>query len=249
LLNRGSGTDYAWIEKKEQRAIAVISHWLEKCDRRSYSSVSGGKDSLVVSHLIRRVMPDCPLVWVNQGRLAEWDDCIELLYYLKDRGWNVIELCPPRGLLQLYKDLGLPLEGTMDTKTDKLINQRLIHEPLEEYQEMHGSNGYAWGIRIDEGGGRKYYLKRHGELYQRKDNGLWVCSPIAYWKTEEVWHYIDRHSLPYPAMYDRDRRTVRNGPPIGTTGVNWGRLAELRLNHPNLFEEFAAIFPEIRQHV
>lgn len=247
-IHHGSGIDYAWIDRKEKKAIAVIEQWLSNSDRQVYASVSGGKDSLVMAHLIRRVYPECPLVWVNQGYLAEWPDCVELLGLLSSQGWNIVELCPVRDLFHLYLDLGLPLEGTMDTKIDKLINQRLIYDPLNEYQELNNIAGYAWGIRVDEGGKRKFYLKKHGELYQKKD-GMWVCSPIGFWKTEDIWYYIDRHKLPYPAMYDKNRFTVRNGPPIGTTGINWGRLSELRLHYPELFDEFAKHFPEVKSYV
>jgi hypothetical protein len=49
-------------------------------------------------------------------------------------------------------------------------------------------------------------------------------------------------------MYDRDRLTVRNGPPIGTTGVNWGRLSDLRRYYPEFWAEFCKHFPEVADH-
>ena len=201
-----------------------------------------------MAHLIRQVYPDCPLVWVNQGYMAEWTDCVELLEHLKTSGWNIIELCPPRDLWRLYADYGIPLEGTMNTKFDKLINQKLIYDPLEEYQELHGIRGYAWGLRQDESRNRAKFMRKHGTLHQLK-NGLWVCSPIGFWRTADIWSYIDSHSLPYPAMYDRDRMTVRNGPPIGTTGVNWGRLAELKRHHPEAYTTLSNAYPEVRNYV
>lgn len=248
MLSYGSGIQCPWIRRKIDRATKIIQDWLEKSDNLAYLSISGGKDSLVTGSLIHSVWPDCPMVWINQGYLAEWDDCVELLYYLRDNlSWNIIEICPPRGLLQLYQDFGLPLEGTMNTKLDKLINQKLMYDPLNEYQELNKIQGYAWGLR-KESKGRSMYLKCYGELYQRKDNGLWVCSPVGYWKTEEIWQYIDMFRLPYASIYDKDRMTVRNGCPIGTTGVNWGRVAELRLSHPKIYQEFCLYFPEIKHY-
>jgi hypothetical protein len=49
-------------------------------------------------------------------------------------------------------------------------------------------------------------------------------------------------------MYDRDRYSVRNGPPIGTSGVNWGRLAELRRYYPQLWQQFVDKFPNIKSY-
>jgi 3'-phosphoadenosine 5'-phosphosulfate sulfotransferase (PAPS reductase)/FAD synthetase len=242
-LSEGSGLPAPWLNRKIDRALAAIAEWGELCQGKFYCSISGGKDSLVALHLISRVFPACPLVWVNQGELAEWEDCIELIEALKS-DYQILELCPPRSLLQLYKDFGIPLDGKMNTKLDKIINQKLIYDPLEEYQERHDIKGYAWGIRAQESRNRKLYLKQHGEVHLIK-KGFWVCSPVGFWKTKEIWQYIDSHRLPYPAMYDRDRMTVRNGPPIGTTGVNWGRLVELRRFYPEKWQQFIDIFPEL----
>ena len=240
-LSIGSGFPAPWLKKKEVRALELLERWLKLCDYQAYLSISGGKDSLVCAALARQVYPQIPLVWVNQGYLAEWADCVELIEYLSSEGWNIVELCPPRDLWHLYLDLGIPLEGKMTSALDQKINQRLMYDPLNEYQELNGVKGYAWGIRASESRSRAMYLKKYGELYQRKD-GLFCCSPVGWWKTEDIWLYIDKYKLPYPAMYDRDRLTVRNGPPIGTTGVNWGRLAELRRYHPDIWIELTKAF-------
>jgi 3'-phosphoadenosine 5'-phosphosulfate sulfotransferase (PAPS reductase)/FAD synthetase len=249
MLNQGSGIKYPWLKNKIDKALLVIQEWLDLCNYQVYCSISGGKDSLVASHLIRQIFPDIPLVWVNQGYLAEWEDCIELIYEWKSQGANVIELCPVRDLWHLYMDIGIPLEGTMDTKKDKLINQKLMYDPLQEYQELNQIKGYAWGIRKQESKGRAMYLKKHGLIHANKKDGLIVCSPIGHFSTQEIWQYIDANQLKYPAMYDQNRNTVRNGPPIGTTGINWGRLADLRKHYPNIYNEFVTSFPGLSCYV
>lgn len=98
-----------------------------------------------------------------------------------------------------------------------------------------------------ESKGRAAYLRSHGELHQKKD-GIWICSPVGFWKTEDIWQFIDKYKLPYAALYDRDRMTMRNGCPIGTTGSNWGRLSELRMHRPDIWQKFTEQFPEVRNH-
>lgn len=247
MLNYGSGLTVPWIKVKESAAIALIKNWLEKCDYSAYVSISGGKDSLVVAELVTRIYADCPLVWVNQGYLAEWEDCIELINLWRSQGRNVVELCPVRDLWHLYQDYGIPLEGKMTSKIDKIINQKLMYDPLEEYQKMHNIKGYAWGIRTEESRNRAMYLKKHGELHQLK-NGLWRCSPIGFWTVQDVWQFIDKYKLPYPAMYDSDRYTIRNGPPIGTTGINWGRLAQLKRDRFDIWQQIVTQFPQLQNH-
>ena len=247
MLSTGTGVKAPWLKSVISKAKTVIEQWLIECDFQVYCSISGGKDSLVAAHLITTVYPQCPLVWVNQGHLAEWEDCIELIEDYKEQGLNVIELCPVRSLLNLYVDYGIPLDGKMNTKLDKVINQKLMYDPLDEYTENNNIKGYAWGIRSQESKGRALYLKKHGLVYKTKAD-LVVCSPVGFWRTEAIWQYIDNFSLKYPAMYDIDRMTVRNGPPIGTTGINWGRIANLRLHFPDKYEAFALLFPEIRRY-
>lgn len=246
-INFGSGLQAHWLKRRELAALKVIEEWLDKCDRRVYHTISGGKDSLVVGDLIRRLHPDCPMVWINQGPLAEWADCLLLLQHLKAQGWNIVEICPSLSLWQLYKDYGIPLEGHMQTRLDKIINQALMYDPLAEYESMTSPKGYAWGLRHDESKGRRKFMQSRNTLYQRMDK-RWICSPVGFWHTTEIWQYIDHHQLPYPAMYDRDRMTIRNGPPIGTTGVNRGRLSELRRYHPDLWAEFVHGFPELQNY-
>lgn len=243
-VHYGSGLCFPGVKTRERIAISVIEQWNMLAKGKICHYLSGGKDSLVVGHLICQVKPDCPMVWVNQGPLAEWADCLLLIEVLKKQGWNIQEICPARSLYQLYKEYGVPLEGRMTTRLDTIINQALMYDPIAEYETNYGIQGYAWGLR-QESRVRKMFVYKHGPLYQRTDN-RWLCTPIGFWRTTEIWQYIDAHKLPYPAMYDLDRMRVRNGPPIGTTGANWGRLTMLRRHHPELWAEFCREFPQIR---
>lgn len=245
-LHYGNGLPAPWLQKWQDRAIATIQQWLQASEGQVCHYFSAGKDSLVAGHLIRQVLPDCPIAWVNQGPMAEWPDCLLLIDHLKAAGWNIVEVCPPRSLWNLYKDYGIPIAPHMGTTLDAKINEALMYRPIAQYEEQHRITGYAWGLRR-ESKGREKFLSSKGTLYRRQD-GRYICSPVGFWSTKEIWQYIDAHQLPYPAMYDRDRMTVRNGPPIGTTGVNRGRLSNLRLYHPDLWAEFVAEFPELRNH-
>lgn len=242
----GSGMPAPWLKSRISKALATIEDWLNQCDRRVYLSISGGKDSLVSAHLVRRVFPDCPLVWVNQGHLAEWPDCVELLHHLRDQGWNIIEICPPQGLLQLYRKHGMSFDGRF-TAIDKKQCEDLLLKPLDEYCELNQVRGYAWGLR-QESRGRSMYLRKHGTLYQRKD-GMLVCSPVGFWKTADIWNYIDQFKIPYAAVYDKyGRDSFRNGCPIDTALANWGKLGWLKRHEPEVFYEFCEYFPEVRNY-
>lgn len=44
-----------------------IREWYEEFDGKVYVSVSGGKDSQVLSHIVKNLYPDVPCVFVNTG--------------------------------------------------------------------------------------------------------------------------------------------------------------------------------------
>ena len=246
-INFGTGMRAPWLARKIERARHIIQEWLEVCEWKVYGSISGGKDSLVMAYLIHSVYPECPFVWVNQGHLAEWDDCIKLLYFLKENyKWNIVELCPPLGLIQLFKKFGMAFDGHF-TALDRKHCEELLLKPIEEFAETNGIRGYAWGLR-KESKGRSMFLKKHGELYQKVD-GSWVCSPVGFWTTQDIWSFIDANKIPYAAVYDKyGRDTFRNGCPIDTALASMGKLAWLRKNEPSIFEEFSSIFPEVRNY-
>lgn len=56
------------LEMKEQMSLRRIAEWIEYYDDKSvYVSYSGGKDSLVVGHLVHRINLNIPLVFVDTG--------------------------------------------------------------------------------------------------------------------------------------------------------------------------------------
>lgn len=44
-----------------------IKGWYEHFDGNVYVSISGGKDSQVLAHIVKGMYPDVPLVFVNTG--------------------------------------------------------------------------------------------------------------------------------------------------------------------------------------
>lgn len=232
------------FKRRVTQAIATIEQWIAAADGRVYGAISGGKDSLAMCGLIQQVQPGTPFVWVNQGPLGEWDSCVESLSRLRsDRNWNIVELCPPRSLWNLYLDHGVPVGASMTSALDRLINRKLIYDPIDEWLESNPCNGCAVGLR-KESKGRMLGIHKHGTLFQNKQ-GQWVCWPLGHWSVDDIWAYILSAELPYASLYDPDPRHIRNGPPIGTTGANRGRLTHLRINHPDYWEALVRQFPDL----
>jgi 3'-phosphoadenosine 5'-phosphosulfate sulfotransferase (PAPS reductase)/FAD synthetase len=241
------------IERKTAQALALIQRFHGATAGRGYVSVSFGKDSLVAWHLAQQVVPTIPAVWINQGPLAEWPDCLALKEILTMRyGMVLHELMPDCTLYDWYKQFGLPVSAAMDSTDDKALNEALIYAPLRRFQQEGDWHGTIWGLRgvreaHREGLHREVLLNTRGLLYQRKDC-QWRCSPVGRWTTQHIWAYIDFHALPYPAMYDIDRASIRNGPPLGTSARHFGRVENLHRYFPVIYRHILQEFPAFTAH-
>lgn len=237
------------LRRLERDALEIVHRLDIATEGHFYTAISFGVDSLVADHLVRRVYPDVRAVWVNQGPLAEWPDCLALRDLMVSRGLPLDELTPDITLYDWYRQFGIPLAASMGNSEDKRLNTALMYGPIERYQTASGARGYAWGLRAHgEGGHRKILLQSRGLLYHRKTDGQWVGSPVGMWTKKEIWAYIDHYELPYPAMYDVNREQVRNGPPIGTTAVNMGRIVALRQHFPDIWRVVITEFPELQRY-
>lgn len=237
------------IAKRSVKALAKLARFFDLVEDAGYVAVSFGVDSLVAYHLARRINPAVRVAWVNQGPLAEWPDCLAVKDLMVSKGLPLTEIAPDVTLYDWYKTHGISLAANMNNAEDERLNKALIYDPIERYHRETGRRGIVWGLRWrGEGNHRAFVIKGNGELYQRKADSMWVCSPVGNWSKSEIWAYIDLFGLPYPAMYDLDREKIRNGPPIGVTGLHMGRLVRFRMLFPEMWRVFVLEFPEIQRY-
>jgi 3'-phosphoadenosine 5'-phosphosulfate sulfotransferase (PAPS reductase)/FAD synthetase len=237
------------IQRRIDKALSDIDRLAVSTDGHFYSAISFGADSLVADHLMRRYYPDHPAMWVNQGPLAEWPDCLALKDQMVANGLPLVELTPDVTLYDWYRLHGIPTSSAMDSKDDKELNEALMYAPIRRYQESSAARGYLWGLRYDgEGNHRRILIQSRGTLYHRKTDGQYVCSPVGHWSKHEIWAYIDLFALPYAKMYDIDRLEIRNGPPIGTSALNMGRIVKLKHNFPHIWRVAISEFPELQRY-
>lgn len=64
------------LEFKEEHSLALIKEWYETFNGLVYVAFSGGKDSTVLLHLVRRLYPEVPAVF-NNTRLGWQPICRE----------------------------------------------------------------------------------------------------------------------------------------------------------------------------
>jgi predicted phosphoadenosine phosphosulfate sulfurtransferase len=107
-------------------------------------------------------------------------------------------------------------------------------------------------LRQDEATHRRLYIQRSGLLHYNERRDAWQCCPLARWSVLDIWTYIHSNSVPYNAAYDVLTRIgipiaeQRIGPFAVDRALGYGQLAVLRRGWPDLFNRFAARYPEAR---
>lgn len=216
-----------------------------------YVSFSGGKDSVLVLDLVRRVDPDVPVVFFDSG--LEFPETLDFVRSLADE-WELdlhrFAADPP--LLDVLADTGAWRHGEADGAVPDL-HHILIEEPARCAHELLGP-GELWGVRADESAGRRalYASMSDQGAFTRLD-GTAVYGPVWNWSTADVWAHTRRHDLPVNPVYAKMRSLGVPEPQLRVSHIldgnhlDRGRLTWLRRGWPSVFEQLADVLPRIRQ--
>lgn len=242
-----------------------------------YVAFSGGKDSLVVLDLARRVDPDVPVAFFDSG--LEFPQTYQYLDQLAE-AWRLnlhVHPATPTALQVLIASGAWdhhapdPAAGVVPG-----LHEALITWPAAAAHAVHGS-GELWGVRAGESRGRAAAYahalraetaacrcqpaceraaarERHGGTIARADATV-AYGPIWNWTTAEVWGHITAHHLPVNPVYDQLRRlgapetAMRISTLIDTHQLQTGRLVWLRAGWPDLFHQLQGALPRLREHL
>ena len=121
----------AKIIMTEQR----IKQWYDAFDREVYVSVSGGKDSQVLAHIVKNLYPDVPCVFVNTG--LEYDS-------VRLKGNELADeiLRPEMSFVEVITKYGYPVISKEVAQTLYECQQRKIKgldEPTYRMEKLNGT--------------------------------------------------------------------------------------------------------------
>jgi phosphoadenosine phosphosulfate reductase len=96
------------------------------------------------------------------------------------------------------------------------------------------------GLRADESRARVRLWADYGEYYYTKRHfshreGIWKFNPIARWREEDIWGYLEGHGIPSCGLYKMGHK--RNGCWTCAMAIRNGQLKRLSTSHAALFEE------------
>ena len=252
--------------------LTRIEEHLEAHD--GYVALSGGKDSVVVTHLARQVDPNVPVVWFDSG--TEFPETRTYIHDLANR-WdlNLTVTSTTPTLLEALTASG-DWDHTAPAGPHLNIHEALILQPSRLAHQLHGP-GELWGVRSAESNGRRTLHRvqlrhqvatactdccttdaqqraQHGGIVARVD-GTTAYSPIWNWPTPHIWDYLAAHRIPINPVYDKLRslgapdEALRVSHLIDAGHLGTGRATWLRRGWPQLYDQLITALPRLTEFV
>lgn len=163
-------------------------------------STSFGIQSAVMLHLVTRVVPNIPVIWVDTGYLpAETYQFAEALTQRLNLNLQVYQSpMSPARMEALYGKLWASKDIEALNKYDLIRKVEPMQRALSDLQAT------AWlaGLRADQTDHRKTLD------VVTPQRGIYKVLPILNWSSKDVYEYLQTYDLPYHPMFDQGYVTI-----------------------------------------
>lgn len=183
-------------QRKVLKAKSDIEKMLETC-KSTYCSVSWGKDSIVLAHLILSENPNAKLVhWGGDQEkdIADFDSVSTEFLQKFGGDYHVI--------------------------SDESLMDGRLSIAGRDWSINNGFDGVFMGLTADESKARRFALGKAAKnnIYHYASGGLSRCCPLKNWKLDDIVAYIAGNDLPVLNLYKRYGLQIRTSSRIKKSG-------------------------------
>lgn len=216
-------------------AQAAIDAMLEVAPK-SYVSLSFGKQSTCVAHMVWLKAPETPMHFLASEET--WD--------LYDYKAVIRDFCG-RFPIRLTIHQTRRISGSSSWKESRDAGDRDLQDmcPREEW------DGWFWGLAKEESPARKKTLLAsyrqdtpHAGIFRYSD-GKYRCCPLMHWTTVDIAAYVATRSLPLLNIYKRFGLEQRTTARITKKMLRNQGMSIARMTNSGGFRRLVNKFPEI----
>lgn len=181
-------------EDRVAQALALLREAADEHGPRIVFATSLGAEDMVLADLIATQRLGITIATLETGMLHR--ETLELIARLEQRYAIAVEVYrpEPQAVLQFVRGHG---ERAMYRSVElrKACCGVRKMEPLARL--LAGRDAWVSGLRREQSGSRAAVSFRETDAAGRVK-----YSPLADWSWADVWHYIERHDLPYNPLHD-----------------------------------------------
>jgi len=201
-------------------------------------SWSGGKDSTAMTHLIKTLYPNTPVI--TQFDDCDWKEKREYIDVIDQKyHWGAHFVAPDFSVWARALQYKIGYEN-LCSPSHALTKDSFL-SVLKQKQKDLCCDVICIGLRSDESYGRKMNFRKRGMLYKTKDNE-WKCCPISKWKAIDVFAYLVVNEIEINPCYFYNRffqpEEIRLSWSLPTAhGICRGDMQHLRYYYPEQYRK------------
>lgn len=197
-------------KSKVKKSFEIIEEALSLC-KKPCVSFSGGKNSLVVLHMLLQFKPDIPVIFCNTT--VEFPETVQYVRQLA-REWNLnlIEVKPrrPWTFKKVVECFGFPLPDRWKNGEPHCC-YLLKTQPIRYLFIEKRFDANFTGLSAFESKARMLNFLMKGCMIKTKHIGsgyrlpfeILSVKPIYFWNDGNVWRYIRENNLPVNPVYEK----------------------------------------------
>lgn len=186
------------LGKKEAKSLSVISQAIRDLGEDKVAVAwTGGKDSTVLLHLVRRYFEGRILtpVWFNDSTM-EFEEIYRFTDKLKNE-WKIPLIVQKHSSKEL-KQFRKTKDYLERQKLSRIMKISAIHKVLRKYK----FKAFMVGIRWDE------HESRSSETYFSPREDHLRVHPILHFTEKDIWDYVKKHRVPFVDLYKKGYRSL-----------------------------------------